>query len=374
MFETKELGCDYYYNNASDDNIIPDQEERRRLEDAQFLREQEESMLSEIDLEARVDDIALEINIIKRQTAETCVEICTRSSIQIGQLLKEAKVAVGHGNFEKWLRENVDYSISTAQRFMKLADTYAGQLEAGDEDVVSEVIASMLPSKALVLARLQPQQRKEFIEEHDVEDMSVREMEAAIKAKAEAEQRAIDAEQRKAEAEKAASEQKQQAEELAEQLAAAEKALEDIKQQPVSEDEMKRIEEEMQARFKAQADKKVIDITKKAEKDLQEAKKQGAEAVQRVEESKAAAINAAVEEAKKAAREEAANEIEALKDKLKATVVASSPYRAQFKAYMEAFQADYGRMLAVVEKAEQEQPDIGAELKGILDQILDHLK
>jgi len=315
----------------------------------------------------RMDDIALEINIIKRQTAETCVEICTRSSIQIGQLLKEAKAAVGHGNFEKWLRDNVDYSISTAQRFMKLADTYAGQLEAGDEDVVSEVIASMLPSKALVLARLQPQQRKEFIEEHDVEEMSVREMEAAIKAK-------DDAERRAAEAERAAGEQKQYAEDLAGRLEAAEKALEDMKQQPVSDDEIKRIEKEAQARFKAQADKKVADITKKAEKDLQEAKKQGADAVKKVEETKAAAINAAVEEAIKAAREEAAKEIDSLKDKLKATVVASSPFLVQFKAHMEAFQADYARMAAVVESAEREQPEIGAQLKSILAQILDHLK
>lgn len=130
---------------------------------------------------ARANEIATEINLIKRETWETCREICARSAIKIGGLLNEAKAAVGHGNWENWLRDNVDYSISTAQRLMKLADTYGGQLSTGNEDEVTEVIASLLPSKALLLAQLAPDQRREYVESHDVESESVREMREQIK-------------------------------------------------------------------------------------------------------------------------------------------------------------------------------------------------
>ena len=44
------------------------------------------------------------------------------SFLKIGQLLLEAKDQVGkHGEWLKWLRDNVDFSICTAQRLMRVA-------------------------------------------------------------------------------------------------------------------------------------------------------------------------------------------------------------------------------------------------------------
>ena len=81
--------------------------------------------------------IAAEINLIKKQTAQTVM----RSAVQIGMLLNEAKIAVGHGNWSNWLYDNVDYSEKTAQRFMKLADAYGQNLLSdADQDEYSQAI------------------------------------------------------------------------------------------------------------------------------------------------------------------------------------------------------------------------------------------
>lgn len=123
------------------------------------------------------DIIAAEINLIKKQTAQSVL----RAAVQIGVLLHEAKIAVGHGNWANWLYDNVDYSEKAAQRFMKLADAYGQNLLSdADGDEYSQVIADMLPTKALILAQLAPAQRREYVETHDVDNESTRKMQEEI--------------------------------------------------------------------------------------------------------------------------------------------------------------------------------------------------
>jgi hypothetical protein len=50
-------------------------------------------------------------------------------AVEVGELLKEAKVRVGHGNFEPWLKEHCNLSFRTARRYMKLAENRA-QIDA----------------------------------------------------------------------------------------------------------------------------------------------------------------------------------------------------------------------------------------------------
>ena len=196
MFVNCELGCNYYCDNAAEDNVIPDQEERRRLENERVEREREERMLAEMPSEDEVTlfsrdvaEIAQKVNDIKRETYEACA----LGAVRIGGLLKEAKKKLPHGQWESWLAQNVDYSISTAQRLMKLHDTYGEQLIAGADDVVTDAIASMLPSKALLLAQLEPEQRREYVETHDTESESTRQMREEIqKLKAEKEKLSAD--------------------------------------------------------------------------------------------------------------------------------------------------------------------------------------
>ena len=126
--------------------------------------------------------IASEIKIIEQQTAKTVLE----NGIQIGIRLQEAKEQVGHGNFEEWCKENLNYTSRTARKFMQLATEY------GDENglISNRNISSVLSiSKALTLLRVPEEDREEFVEEHDVDTMTVKELEDAVReAKEEAEQ------------------------------------------------------------------------------------------------------------------------------------------------------------------------------------------
>ena len=111
--------------------------------------------------------------------------------LTIGKCLIEAKEMLSHGEWRSWLEERVEFSERSAQRFMRLAREWSNPTTLSD----------LGASKALSLLALPPEERERFMEEHNVIDMSARQLEAAIKerdeARAEAEQAA--AEQRAAE-------------------------------------------------------------------------------------------------------------------------------------------------------------------------------
>jgi chromosome segregation ATPase len=118
--------------------------------------------------------IATEITIIKNQTAQAVL----MASIDIGKRLIEAKELVPHGEWQNWLEERVDYKQSTANNLMRIAKEY--------EDS-SEKMKAITYSQAVALLALSEDEREEFVAENNVEDMSVRELAEAIKAKEEAE-------------------------------------------------------------------------------------------------------------------------------------------------------------------------------------------
>jgi len=59
---------------------------------------------------------------IKRELAElnTTLKMTVQKAIRVGQLLSEQKEFVGHGNFVKWIENNLDISPSHATRYIKL--------------------------------------------------------------------------------------------------------------------------------------------------------------------------------------------------------------------------------------------------------------
>ena len=121
--------------------------------------------------------IAGEINFIKRQTAAACLS----SAVEIGKLLCEVKSGLKHGDFGKWLEDNVNYSVSTANNLMKLYNSYgeSKQLSAFDENA-SDIFGALSPSQALVLAALPEEQRVEYVQTHDVENESVKKMKKQV--------------------------------------------------------------------------------------------------------------------------------------------------------------------------------------------------
>ncbi|MFV0618081.1 DUF3102 domain-containing protein [Megasphaera sp. WILCCON 0056] len=144
------------------------------------------------------DTIATEINTIKRQTQK----IMLASSIEIGKRLTEAKDMIDHGAWGKWLQDNVNYSERTAQNLMRVYDQYGDKFGMTEMDSLfasgaPNVFEELSYTQALALLSLPTDaEREEFVKENDVASMSTRELQEAIKARKEAEDRAIDAEKR----------------------------------------------------------------------------------------------------------------------------------------------------------------------------------
>lgn len=108
---------------------------------------------------------------IRILTAQTAANMC-----QLGKLLTEAKAMVGHGGWKQYLEEEVSYSQSTANNFMRMYEAY------GEFGPNSQTFGNLGASKALELLALPEGQREEFAESHDVESMSVRELKVQIAA------------------------------------------------------------------------------------------------------------------------------------------------------------------------------------------------
>lgn len=134
------------------------------------------------------DIIAAEINAIKDQTRK----IVLYNSIEIGRRLVEAKEIVGHGEWANWLEKSVDYSQRTANDLMRIFNEYgSSQISLLGDNLNSQTYANLSYSKALALLGLAPEDREEFVKENKVEDMSTRELKAAIKEKQKLEEKLL---------------------------------------------------------------------------------------------------------------------------------------------------------------------------------------
>ncbi|MGG0888944.1 DUF3102 domain-containing protein [Cytobacillus horneckiae] len=130
--------------------------------------------------------IALEINNIKEQTQK----IFLLNSIEIGKRLVEAKQLVSHGEWGKWLEDSVNYSQRTANNLMKIYEEYGQDtLALKGELKDSQAIAKLNYTQAVALLSIPSDEREEFIEQHDLESMSTRELQQAIKEKKELEKK-----------------------------------------------------------------------------------------------------------------------------------------------------------------------------------------
>ena len=143
----------------------------------------EKNITAEVN-EARLKALATEINTIKHTTQRLMMQ----AAIDIGQRLAEVKAAVGHGNWGKWLLENVDYSERTAQNLIRLYEEYGrGQGSLFGEAGNPQLVADLSVSQAVALLGIKDaDERAEFIEKNDVAAMTKRELEEAIRERNEA--------------------------------------------------------------------------------------------------------------------------------------------------------------------------------------------
>lgn len=99
-----------------------------------------------------------------------------RAVLTIGNGLIEAKGKLNHGEWLPWLTENVGYSEKQAENYMKIARNYSNP----------QLVADLGMRKALSLLALPEGERENFVAEANVVDMTSRELEKAVRERAEA--------------------------------------------------------------------------------------------------------------------------------------------------------------------------------------------
>lgn len=101
-----------------------------------------------------------------------------RAAIEIGRLLFEAKALVEPGGWSKYIEEELPFSHSWANNYMKLYTEFGSDQTSLFGD--SQAYMNLRPSQALEIIRLPEGDREEFMQTHDVESMSARQLKAAI--------------------------------------------------------------------------------------------------------------------------------------------------------------------------------------------------
>lgn len=343
--------------------------------------------------------IAGEINYIKRQAQQTLLA----ASVEIGRKLNEAKALVPHGLWEDWLTENVDYSQSTANNLMRIATEY------GDEQVSlfsgksnSETFASLTYSQAVALFALPMDQRQEFVENHDMEDLSTRELKEEIAAlKAETEKRDEIIREMEVEGnelrdkigrleeenEEAERDYNSAADELEEKQKALQDALKGKRDAEAMFDAAKKLadanakEKDKAVKAKAAAEKKEADLMKQLNDATEEIRRLEAEAQEKPEPEQITMEAAVSEEALEAQREKiAAEEREKLQEELRAEYekklsAAANPDNQRCVLRFESFCAEYQRLTKAMQGLPEENRNkIRENVRSALERMLEEMR
>ena len=257
------------------------------------------------------DILAAEIRTIKSQTGRMVLN----ASIEVGRRLTEAKAKLPHGSWGEYLKNEVDYSPSQAQNLMRVFREYGSDQQSlfGGE-AKSQTFGRLTFSQALSLLVIpDEEEREKFVLENDVEHMSVRELNEALKARDEAEEKAVAAED---EARRLRQETERLRGELTDQTKVYEAKLTSA---GVEADQAKAAAKAAQEALDKQRDKaqRLQDALSEANTSAQAAEEEHARLAQELEELRsrpAEADTAAVEAARQAAIAEMTEKVDKAKD------------------------------------------------------------
>lgn len=304
--------------------------------------------------EARLSTLAAEINTIKTQTQKIMME----AAVEIGRRLVEAKGAVGHGGWGAWLEHNVDYSERTAQNLIRIFQEYGEGQQRLFGESNPQAFADLTYTQAVALLGIKnPDERAEFVENHDVQNMTSRELADAIKERDEARAALSEAKEQLESAKADVSLEQQLNQDLQKNVDALEAALKEAQESEGGEpDEETKKRIETIEKEKAALEAKL----KKVKKERDEAAKQ---------------------------REEMADaEIELMKerDDLRAQVARlvkesvkeqnADPGKAAFAAYFNLSKNAFNGMLEAVGKIEDEKEKYKAAMVKMLEAMIESVK
>ena len=291
-------------------------------------------------------------------------------AIEIGGYLTEAKALLPHGEWGNWLKEKVNYSQSTAINFMKLYEEYGNTQESLFASN-SQAIMNLSYTKVLRLLAIPEDEREQFVEENNVEEMSTRELDKVLKERDEAIARAEAAENlqaEKEEAENAAKHHKKRAEELSKTTSDLNKQIQEYKE---------KLEKAKASEKKAKENLKALKENPEIPQELTDKLKAEAEAKAAADasaeiEKKLADANSKIEAANlaKLAAERDAAKAQQSAEELKKQLQMSSPDVAEFKVHFKAVQEDMIKLKETLEAVAKSDPDTAKNLTEAMKALI----
>ena len=377
--------------------------------------ETEEGRLLSADFGLSVPAALVEIEAPPRTVETVTLEICTLQrqaqqimlgyAVKIGRRLEEVKAILPHGQWGDYLKNEVDYSQSTANNFMRIYREYgAAQQSLFGGEAKSQAFANLTYTKALrLLAIPDEEEREQFMAEHDVGSMSNRELDKALKEREEALEAAAAAQdetqgaRREADQARAAVKEAQEAQKQAEinakrlqsELSAATtaattaevehtqllKELEELRNRPAETDTeaveaaRKAAIEEMTGKAK-EAKKKADTAWKAAEEALAAAQKELAELKAKgpqVRELTPEEIQAMTADEVEKAQAATTERMQALEKQL----AQADPDTAAFKVLFTSWQETYGKMIEALERIKVMDRDKAGKLQGDIRAVVE---
>lgn len=297
-------------------------------------------------------------------------------AIEIGRLLLEAKSMVEPGGWMQYVEDELPFSHSWANNYMRLYKEYGGeQLSIFGN---SQATAKLSPTQALELLALPAQEREEFMETHDVEHMSTRAVKNAVQEELEkVKARNSELEQELTQKKDAAQTAEERAKDLAGQLKrvqsekthaeheekTAKKKVEDL-QKKLSEAEFREKEAKAdleRARENPEIPESMMEQMR-AEVAADAAAKATEEAQKKLAEAEAAAKNAA------AARQAAEDRLGELEKQLQV----ADPNMVRLGVHLEAAQEAFIKLLEGLQEIKEDAPDKAEKLKeNIISKLLE---
>lgn len=327
--------------------------------------------MSEKNLTVSTERLGAEIRELTRQAKAMTLYY----GVEIGRRLEAAKSMVPYGGWGAWLKENTEFSQATATRFMRVFNEYgAEQIGIFGAVPESSTLQNLSISNALRLLAVPEDEREEFAEAVDAENLSARELEKAIKERDTARQEresamrqansdSLRAEHAKKEAEEAYEKLRGMEDEL---TAAKDEAcrmaeeLEALRKRPVEvavqrdEQAIREAEAKVRAKVRAQAEaelsKKTDEWRKqttKTEQEIERVRKEAENLKQQLAAAKAMADTASSD----AEKERLSGEVEDLRRKLAMSdkdVTAASLWFGQW-------QAAFNQMTQAISRIEDEE-------------------
>lgn len=273
--------------------------------------------------------------------------------LTIGRCLIEAKEQLPHGEWLPWLNERVEFSERQARRFMQLYRECSNR----------PALADLGATKALALLALPAEERERFVAEHNVVDMTSRQLQQAIKERDEARAAAEHAQADAAAAEQARA---KMADDMRLLNARLEGSREDrdqaIRDREQAIQDADRLEKEL-AELKARP----VDVAVETVVDQEAIDKARAEAVAGMQEKldRAKAAKEKAEEKRKGAEEALAaaqEQLERLRREEKRSELSSDKDLAQFELLFSQAQETVNKMHGILIKVRSRDEDAAGRL------------